>query len=461
MAAAIWITLRKLREFRRNEKLTRGALEALKLAKFRRLATLAGQRSSYYAQIIAERGIDVASCTPADFPVLTKSVLMANFDRIVTDPRITRQSVAQFLTGSSDPNELLLGEYHVVHTSGSSGEVGYFVYSDADWTSGMAQAARRTLAPEPSKKRQRGGRFRMAFYGATGGHFAGVSMVSGGRRGISRLFVEVGLFEINSPLPQVISQLNDFQPDYLAGYTTGLKILAEKQRQGELRIAPRLMNAGGESMSPADKAELEAAFQCEAVSGYGCTEHLMMGRSIPGSSSMMLYDDDLIFEFHADHCVITNLFNSTLPLIRYRMSDILRPVAKPGTALPYIEIDSLVGRTELVPTFVNRDGVTDFISPHTINELFVAGVTRFQLQLMGNDRFRFMVCLDAALSTEQRGVALAGMQQRLREVLDQKLMDNVTFEVIVVADLPPNPRTRKFQLIVDARSNQSPGQSPG
>ena len=40
------------------------------------------------------------------------------------------------------------------------------------------------------------------------------------------------------------------------------------------------------------------------------------------------------------------------------------------------------------------------------------------------------------------------MRLRLAEILAQKGLGNVTFEVEVVADIPLNERTRKFQLIV-------------
>ena len=152
-----------------------------------------------------------------------------------------------------------------------------------------------------------------------------------------------------------------------------------------------------------------------------------------------------------DHTLVTNLFNYTLPLIRYRMADVLRP-APSGEHAPYLVIESLVGRNELQPKFKNRDGVEDFISPHTINEVFVAGVTRFQLQLTGDDAFSFMICLDTALTAEQRAAAGAGGRGALREILARKHMENVRFDVVPADDLPVNPRTRKFQLIVDRRT---------
>ena len=47
--------------------------------------------------------------------------------------------------------------------------------------------------------------------------------------------------------------------------------------------------------------------------------------------------------------------------------------------------------------------------------------------------------------------ATAAVGERLREILARKRMDNVRFDVVPTDDLPVNPRTRKFQLIVDRR----------
>jgi phenylacetate-coenzyme A ligase PaaK-like adenylate-forming protein len=155
---------------------------------------------------------------------------MQNFDQIVTAPGVTKAAVADFLTRSKDPNDLFLGKYRVIHTSGSSGEVGYFVYSTLDWARDDGIAARR----RPVRKRK--GKLRIAYFAAIDGHYAGVTMVSSFRRGLVKLFVDIGLFEVNSPLPEVIAALNEYQPDFLAGYTTALKILAEKQRAGALKL---------------------------------------------------------------------------------------------------------------------------------------------------------------------------------------------------------------------------------
>jgi phenylacetate-coenzyme A ligase PaaK-like adenylate-forming protein len=292
-------------------------------------------------------------------------------------------------------------------------------------------------------------RLRIAFYGATGGHFAGVTGVASMQEGMRRLFVDARAFEVNTPLPQVIEKINEFQPDALWGYTTALKMLGDEQRAGRLNIEPAAIIATGEMVTKPDMQFLSTAFGGAAsLSMYACTEHMLLGISNPGGDSMSLLDDNLIFEFHEDHSVITNLFNFTMPLIRYRMSDILRPISAAGAER--IVIQNLVGRTEQMPLFVNGTGGKDFISPHTINEIFVEGVTRFQMQITGPASFRFPICVEPQLDLSQRNAAAAGVKARLTEILEQKGLSNVSFEVPIVPDIPLNERTRKFQLIVAA-----------
>lgn len=113
-----WATSRAFFELKLNERLSRSPLEARKLRQFRRLVVHAARHPPYYPQLIQERGIEIENCKPADLPVLTKTELMVNFGRIVTDRRDSRQSLEHFPSHSAAPNERLLGTFQVVHTSG-------------------------------------------------------------------------------------------------------------------------------------------------------------------------------------------------------------------------------------------------------------------------------------------------------------------------------------------------------
>lgn len=448
MTSPLMTYLRTKRALRRNATLTRPELEAQRLARFRDLVAHAQQHSPYYAQIMRSRGLEATTCVPTDFPVLTKRVLQDNFDAIVTDRRITRSGIMEFLQHSRNPEERYLDEFMVTHTSGSSGEVGYFVFSAQDWMRGAASSARFR------KRRLR--RNRHAFFGATAGHFGGVSGVLSARRGIGRLFNAVEVFDINAPLSATLAGLNAFQPHVLSGYVTGAKILAQAQLAGTLRIHPEAVHCSGEPMSPGDQAWLEQVFGCPCTNVYAATESLVMGIARSGDPGMTLLDDQLLIEPAADHLLLTNLFNRTLPLIRYRMDDSLRLIRARSPYGPYPVIAPVVGRNEWVPVFRNAQGEADFISPHVINEIFIPGVWRFQMRWIDEGSFRFAICLDTALDAPGRAGAIAAMNTRLHEILTQKGLGNVQFGVDVVDDIAVDPATRKFKLVLPPTAPHAP-----
>lgn len=423
-----------------NRRLPRHRLEEKKLKRFRRLASFARRRSPFYARIMAEAGIDEENCVPGDFPVLTKRQVMDNFDEIVTDRSITRASIEEFLETSNNPLDLFRDRFYVLHTSGSSGEVGFYVYSPADMARGMAQA------PRP---RLRLRKIRVAFFGATKGHFAGVTFSSTFSRSALGFLFKSETFEINSPLQRVIDGLNDFRPDVLAGYGTGLKILADQKVHGKLAIGPDMLISSGEPLSPLDRKEIEEVFKAPVLNCYMCTEHVYMGMCRPGDKGMYLLEDDLIFECREDHTCVTNLFNFTQPLIRYRMEDVLVPMRnEENCRLPYTKVKEVVGRNEYVPYFTNRHGDEDFISPHIINEFFVRHVKRFQLQVEGGTSFVFKVVVEKGLPAASHHAVLEEIRAKLGKILAEKEMENITFRIIEVDDLPVDKRTGKFKLIL-------------
>lgn len=441
MASPLMTDIGAAMRLRRNARLTRPQFEAERMVRFRDLVRHAQQHSPYYAAIIQAQGIEVEKCLPTDFPVLTKRLLNDNYDDIVTDRRITRAGILDFLQHSRDPEERYLGEFVVLHTSGSSGEMGYFVFSGRDWMRGLAGQTR----VNPPRFR----RTRIAFFGATGGHFAGASYsVTARRHGITRLMYDVTNLDINAPLAETLAILNDLQPHMLSGYAAGNKILAQAQLAGRLKIRPDSTLCGGEPLSAGDQAWLEAVFGCPCINAYAATETMVAGVFRTGDPGMTLFDDQVIFEPAADHVLVTALFNATLPLIRYRLGDTLRLTNLQSPYGHYPIIEPVVGRNEWVPVFRNSQGETDFISPHVIDDIFVPGVWRSQMRCIDQTAFRFAICLDPGLNAPGRAAAIAAIETRLHEILDQKGLSNVQFGVDVVDDIPVDPVTRKFKLVL-------------
>jgi phenylacetate-CoA ligase len=402
---------------------------------------------------MAEHGIDPAVCTPEQFPILTKSELIKHFDQIITARDVTAKDLQAFLHESPSPETLFRSRYVVIHTSGSSGEVGLFLYDPKAWARALAHLSRAKGFTLVTHRRKR-----IGFIGATQGHFAGVTSATAVRAFPLNLFYDVQPFEVNRPLHEAVVGLNAFQPDILVGYGTALKALAEKQLESELNIKPDVVTNSGEPLLAADRQVIERAFGKCLRNFYVCSEHLFMGLKEAWWDSMRLFEDDLIFEIQSDHTLVTNLFNRTLPLIRYKMTDILTPLDRAEHA-PYRAIAEVAGRVEQQPKFRNRHGVVDGISPHTINEILVPHVRQFQMRLRSLDAFDFAMVFQAGARTDQKREAVEIARARLTAILAEKEMDNVTFELLAVEEIPINSKTRKFQLIMPAPSEQ--GQAAG
>lgn len=442
-----YLWLKALWDHHRSSRLSRPELERGQLRRFRWLVSHAHQHSPYYRRLIESRGIDPESCVPTDFPVLTKEEVIRHFDDLVTDRRITRAKIAAFLDRSVDPRELFEGRYHVLHTSGTSGTVGYFVFSHDAWIRGASHVVRAS----PLR-----GRRRTAFVAATRGHFAGASLMLTGNHGTNRLFFDVRTFDVGRPMPNIIRELNEFQPHVLSGYGTVLKVLAEAQERGELRIRPAHVGNGGEALLPEIRATLERAFGVPVMNAYASSEHLYMAMTLAGREGMHLMEDELIFEIKPDHTCITNLFNETMPLIRYRMDDVLVPEPDAEDGFPLRRIREIVGRREDSLVFTNRHGEDDFIHPIVIVELMIAGLNAWQIVLQDRLSFRFRARLQPHLSQAEREATFASIQRRMREILDEKEMTDVTFEIEEVDSLPIDPKTGKFRLVVrEADANKS------
>lgn len=428
--------------------------EIERLKRFRKLVRYANDNSPYYARVIKENRIDIESSVPEDFPILTKSEAMENFDDIVTDKKITKKKIEEFITVSSDPRELYLNKYTALVTSGSSGEEGYFVSHFKDTLRGLKSVIPVKNSLKFSiilkfisffiKKRKRIG---FAFYGNTGGHFAGYDSATKW----PKMLFNVKGFEINDSIQDILSELNKFKPEVVCGYNTMLKILAEEQLNGRLKIHPMFIISSAETVTKEDMIFLSEAFpNSHVISLYASSEHGNMGRSNRDKETMTLYDDKLIFEFFSDHILVTNLCNYTMPLIRYKMMDAIIPVSEKGT-YPTIA-KNIISRTETKVNFLNASGEEESFTSFITRRFYVKGVKRFQMQVTSNTSFDFPICLESHLTEIQKKDARLEVERKLKKMLSKKNLDNVKFSIKVVDSIPVNKKTRKFQLVVDYRT---------
>jgi phenylacetate-coenzyme A ligase PaaK-like adenylate-forming protein len=117
----------------------------------------AATHSPFYRRWFAETGpLGEGPVELRRLPVLDKSLLMEHFDELVCDPRLRRDQLLDRVSQVTR-DQLYLGRYRVLLTSGSSGRPGLFVYDAAGWRSIGAQFVRSSswAGLRPSLPRQR------------------------------------------------------------------------------------------------------------------------------------------------------------------------------------------------------------------------------------------------------------------------------------------------------------------
>ena len=422
------------------QRRSRADLEALQLRRFRALVAHCAQHSAYYRAIIAQRGIDPATCRVEDFPVLDKASVLANYDRISTDPAVTWERVSAFAARGDDDETLMDGRFQVIHTSGTSGETGYFVFSGDDWARGLAPALR--INPYRGKRRK------LAFYGIVNDHGAGAAMAMTSNRGLVRLAYNARGFDILKPVDETLAEIDRFQPDILVGYPTALSVLADAQREGRIDIKPTFLQCSGEVVFPQHREAIEKAFGQPLINVYSTSEHLILGMS-RGGEDMMLFEENFVFEPHGGQTLITNLCNYTMPLIRYRMNDQLVPgERRPDDTLPYRRIKEIVGRSEggdLV--FRTPAGREERITSFAFGSLSWRHAERIQFHI-GPASCRLDIVPEPGLMPEAADEAIADASSKLRMLFASRGLDHVTITVRLVGTIEPDPETGKVRTVV-------------
>ena len=241
------------------------------------------EASAYYRDVLG-RSVDPGASLQ-ELPILTKSTLMGQWDRIVTDPRLRLQDVEAHLAGER-PGTLLLGEYRVCATSGTTGERAVIVYDRAGWHQVVANILRFVamagVLPDS----------RLVGVGApTPLHLTNraAAELRAGRSDAPRL-------SVLTPLPEVVAALNAYQPELVMTYPSFIRRLVEEQEAGSLRIHPQKLYPTAEVLTPEVRAMARRAWGADILDSYGCTEGGLLGTECPEIAGIHVAEDLLVFE---------------------------------------------------------------------------------------------------------------------------------------------------------------------
>lgn len=326
-------------KFKKNAELiyqSREQLDALINQRLRALLHHAKTNSPWYKITLANINIEkFTKDRIEELPTINKSILMEHWDNIVTNPRLSLAQVEKHLNRKSDKidNLYLFNRYQVISTSGSSGKRGVFIYDWDEWITFQTSL------------------FRYPYYNAQQTQLIWSKL--GKNPKLVSLFVKntaVLAYALQktfwsesrvyfvpmsvTPLINVIERLNVIQPDIIMAAPSYIHKVCQLVQRGQISIEPKLLSLGGEPLFEQTEKLIKQTWPNVDIFNIFCCVEGIVGRSCKANSNELHLNEDLCivepldaFNQHvqkgmmSSKVYLTNLYNYTLPLIRYENPD--------------------------------------------------------------------------------------------------------------------------------------------
>jgi putative adenylate-forming enzyme len=386
MAAAFWRTKRLARRLRTRRDVT--AWRDRQLDRFLRDAV---GKVPFYAPLGVTR-ID-------QLPIIDKRILLANFDRLNT------KSISQSqIRAALDRDEQRVGGFIVGQSTGTSGNRGLFVISEAERFGWLGVMLAKTLSDFPFAQH------RIAM--ATPGYGPLYTSVNSTGR------LTIQFFNLALGVSHWLAELRAYAPDTLIAPPKVLRALAEA---GGLH--PDHVFSGAEMLDPLDRAVIETGFGVRVREIYMATEGLF-GVACP-EGTLHLAEDVVAFEWSpvdgsSDLAmpIVTDFTRRTQIMARYRMNDLLRLSGKPcACGSPLQAVAAVEGRQDDVFHLCGRSGgKAIMVTPDVVRNAVVDADRRIEdFRVIQTGANTIDLALDPVLAADAALAASASLRTALRE----------------------------------------------
>ena len=380
-------------------------------SRLRQLLRHTNLHSKYFRHLW--KGINIETCQLKDLPVLTKPEMMEHFEDLVTDARLTKQPIIDFMLDFSNIGKYYLNEFVVSHTSGSQGQSAVVVQSkDAPFHLFAMQVARghsmpktwNTVFKKLFKKRSRWALllFKPCFV-PSGAAFAYMPKASKKLAEMLRLNL-ADLFEEN------VRKLEEFKPNIITAYVHVLEQLARAANQGKTTLAKNghleLVVAISEPLHPDTQKYIEENLGVPVANHYAMGECPQLSLGCPQGMGAHINTDMAILEnVDANNqpvspgttgakVLLTNLLNYVQPIIRYEIDDritISPDLCTCGNKLPLVS--NIEGRANDQFWVITHKGEKSELPNLIFKEAFMLlfDIAEYQVIQTGTNQFRVLV----------------------------------------------------------------------
>jgi putative adenylate-forming enzyme len=333
----------------------------------------------------------------SNLPIIDKQILLANF-ALLNRPGLTAEDVRAAL----DAGQQRIGNYAIGRSTGTSGNRGYYVISDAERFVWLGTILAKAL-PDALWRRHR---VALALPGISDLY----QSASTGSR------IVLGAFDLSNGIDYWRKDLAAFAPDTIVAPPKVLRHLAETGQ-----LCAHSIFSGAEVLDPIDRDVIEAATGQRVREIYMATEGLFGVSCKYGT--LHLAEDVVKFEWQkADpqsnlvSPIVTDFTRSEQAMVRYRMNDLMQLSDAPcPCGLPYQAVARIEGRQDDIFRLVAPDGDLLMVTPDVLRNAVVdahPAIRDFRIVQTGANNIS--VTLAADLPDEINAVVEASIAARLR-----------------------------------------------
>ncbi len=415
-------------------KWNREKLEAHQKKQLKKIIEFSRKNSEYYANLFS--GSDEISLE--QIPIMTKSEMMDNFDLINTR-NLRKEDLVAYTIAQEKKGQYsrFQGEYSIGLSSGTSGNKALTVLSQNESDLYNCLLFSRNGIPKSVKNR------RILF---------ALRRNNPTFKEISNFGTHLVYIDYTLSVEEIIKLINSKKLNILSGPPSLLVIISGKKDQIDHPIKAVISYA--EVLSKATREKLEEIYEVPIVEIYQGAEGFIASTCRCGS--LHLNEDVLLIETldvgdkigNAKNLLITDLYRTTQPIIRYEMNDIIElQEAKCNCGSCFRVIDKIHGRSDDIFHLQNSNGEISYLFPdyvrRSINQASQE-IEEYQAIQKAMDKIEIRIVLKS---------------EKNREAIEKKIIENLNFwvkklnaelgDVEFSNDKPErNPRSKKLIRII-------------
>lgn len=365
------------------------------------------------------------------FPVLDKKTWLAQFSRLNTQGFSYEYLYQSAKNQESNRNfaDTLQG-YTIGLSSGTTGNPGIILASENDRAVWVATVLKNIVGIQWRKRK-------VAFF---------LRANSSLYQSVNSRILEFRYFDLSRPMEQLLSELSDYQPSIIVAPATVLEHIAVNQKNSAAQIPEQLVSVAEVLDTPTRNLLTEKFPGVQISEVYQATEGLLGYTCKKGKIHLnedQVHFECIPFQEHEDKAttstsrivqiIITDFTRQTMPMIRYKMEDLLELEDNPcSCGNKNILVNRIIGRKEDCLRFKNDQGKIIWLFPDVIRQWIVrsdSGIKNFRVTQTDDYILELELLTEKRLEEKQLELEALDFIQQL---LNQFAKENQIGQIITI-----------------------------